>query len=112
MPAGSPTDSPEIVQLLIDNGAELGIKNNNGNAPFMISASTNGIKSMKILIKLNINLNEINNNNETGLIQAFKYGYYENVQILVIFYKKVLWLKLLFENLYDNKYNLKKEIND
>ena len=57
MPAGSPTDSPEIVQLLIDNGAELEIKDNDGNTPFMISASTNGIESMKILIKYNINLN-------------------------------------------------------
>ena len=141
MPAGSPTDSPEIVQLLIDNGAELEIKDNDGNTPFMISASTNGIESMKILIKYNINLNEINNNYETALIQAVKYGCYESVQILInyhkihlgednnidlnkgdkegytpieyaILYKKVLCLKLLLENIYDSKYNLEKKIND
>ena len=137
MPADSPTDSPEIVQLLIDNGAELEIKDNDGNTPFMISASTNGIESMKILMKYNINLNEINKNHETALIQASKYGYYESVQIIIeyyknhlnnqnnvdlnkgdkngftpisysIFYKKVLCLKLLIENI--SNYNSKEKL--
>ena len=139
MPSGSPTDNPEIVQLLIDNGAELEIKDNDGNTPFMISASTNGVESMKILMKYNINLNEINNNYETGLLQAAKYGYYEIIQIFIdyyknhlniknnvdlnkgdkhgytpiqytIFYKKVICLKLLFENIDDYKNNDKEKI--
>ena len=140
MPAGSPTDSPEIVQLLINNGAELEIKDNDGNTPFMLASSTNGIGSMKILMKYNINLNEVNNNHETGLIQASKYGYYESIQTFLeyyqkhlnnennvdlnkadndgytpidysIIYKRVLCLKLFIENLEHNNLILKEKIN-
>ena len=90
VPNGLPTDSPECAEILIEKGAELNPKDSEGNTPLMIAASTNGIRSMKVLMKYNIDLNEENNNHETALIQAIRYGNYESVLTLIDYYKNHL----------------------
>ena len=90
VPNGLPSDSPECAEILIEKGAELNPKDSEGNTPLMIAASTNGIRSLKVLMKYNIDLNEVNNNHETALIQAIKYGNYESVLTLVDYYKNHL----------------------
>ena len=90
VPNGLPSDSPECAEILINKGAKLNPKDSEGNTPLMIAASTNGIRSMKVLMKYNIDLNEENNNHETALIQAIKYGNYESVLTLIEYYKNHL----------------------
>ena len=137
VPTGQPSDSPECVELLIQNGAKIDVKDNDGNTPLMIAGSTNGISSMKVLLKYNINLNEENNYHETALIQSTKYGNYESILTLIdyynnhlndknnidldkgdinnytpikysIFYRKILCLKPFLENI--SKYNSKEKM--
>ena len=137
VPNGQPSDSPECAELLIQNGAKINVKDIEGNTPLMIAGSTNGINSMKVLLKYNMNLNEENNNHETALIQSTKYGNYESILTLIdyyknhlndennidldkgdinnytpinysIFYKKILCLKPFLENI--SKYNNKEKI--
>ena len=90
VPNGLPSDSPESAEILIEKGALLNVKDSEGNTPLMIAASTNGIRSMKVLMKYNIDLNEENNNHETALIQAIRYGNYESVLTFIEYYKKHL----------------------
>ena len=90
VPNGLPTDSPECAEILIEKGALLNPKDSEGNTPLMIASSTNGIRSLKILMKYNIDLNDENNNNETALIQAIKYGNYESVLAFIEYYKNHL----------------------
>ena len=140
--AGEASDSPECAELLIKNGAKIDVKDNDGNTPLMIAASTNGINSLKILLKYNVKVNEENNSHETALIQGIKYGNYESVLLFIeyykkniknknkqnnidldksdnngytpinyaIFYRKVLCLKLMLENMNDYGYNQKGKI--
>ena len=139
VPNGLPSDSPECAEILIEKGALLNPKDNEGNTPLMIASSTNGIRSMKVLMKYNIDLNEENNNHETALIQAIKYGNYESVLTLIDYYKnhlcdknnvdldkpdnngitpinyaviygKILCLKPLIENMDSYGYNKKEKI--
>ena len=142
VPIGQPSDSPECAELLIKNGADINAKDIDGNTPLMISGSTNGINSMKVLLKYNANVNEENNNHETALIQAIKYGNYESILTLIdyykkhlndkdkgknidldkgdnngltpinyaIFYRKVLCLKLMIENMNEYGYNCKEKL--
>ena len=90
VPNGLPSDSPECAEILIEKGALLNPKDNEGNTPLMIAASTNGIRSMKVLMKYNIDLNDENNNHETALIQAIRYGNYESVLTFIDYYKNHL----------------------
>ena len=141
VPIGQASDSPECVELLIEHGAIIDAKDNDGNTPLMIAGSTNGIRSLKILLKYNINVNEVNNSHETALIQSTKYGNYESILVFIdyyknhlkdknnidlnkgdnegysainyaIFYKKVLALKILIENMNDYGYNCKDKVID
>ena len=79
VPNGLPSDSPECAEILIEKGAKLNPKDSDGNTPLMIASSTNGIRSMKVLMKYNIDFNEENNNHETALIQGVKYVNYESI---------------------------------
>ena len=140
VPIGQPSDSPECTELLIKYGANINAKDIDGNTPLMIAGSTNGIRSMKVLLKYNINTNEENNNHETALIQSIKYGNYESIITLIdyfknhlsdiknnidlekgdnngltpinyaIIYRKVLCLKLMIENMKELGYNCKEKI--
>ena len=141
VPNGLPTDSPECAEILIENGALLNPKDSDGNTPLMIASSTNGIRSMKVLMKYKIDLNEENNSHETALIQAIKYGNYESVLTFIeyynnhlndinnvdlekpdnngitpinyaIIYGKILCLKPLLENMNSFGYNSKEKIKE
>ena len=139
VPTGQASDSPECTELLIENGAIIDVKDIDGNTPLMIAGSTNGIRSLKVLLKYNVNLNEVNNNHETALIQSTKYGNYESILTFIdyyknhlkdknnidlnkgdnngysainysIIYRKVLALKVLIENMNDYGYNCKEKL--
>ena len=141
VPNGLPSDSPECAEILIEKGAQLNLKDSEGNTPLMIAASTNGIRSMKVLMKYNIDLNEENNNHETALIQSIRYGNYESVLTFIEYYKnhlndksnvdldkpdkigitpiyyaviygKILCLKALIENVGDFGYNNQDKIKE
>ena len=88
MNGGESSDSPLCVLELIKAGAEINVKDNEGDTPFMIAASTNGLESLKILIKYqNINVNDVNNKGETAITQATQYGNWESVGVLLQFDK-------------------------
>ena len=139
VPIGQGCDSPECAELLIQHGAIIDAKDSEGNTPLMIAGTTNGIRSLKVLLKYNVNLNEVNNNHETALIQSTKYGNYESILTFIdyyknhlkdknnidlnkgdnngysainyaIFYRKVLALKVLIENMNDYGYNCKEKV--
>lgn len=129
MNGGISSDSPQAAQYLIQFGANVEVKDNEGDTPFMIASSTNGIESIKVLAKAGANVNNVNNKGETALIQAVQYGNWESVGTLLdliknekknidleirdhdgnraiehaIVYKRVILLKMLFE--FDNRYD-------
>ena len=51
----------------------------------MIAASTNGIESMKVLVKAGAQVNRVNNRGESALIQATQYGNWESVGTMLNF---------------------------
>ena len=141
VPNGLPSDSPECAEIMIEKGANLNPKDSDGNTPLMIASSTNGIRSMKVLMKYNIDFNEENNNHETALIQGVKYGNYESVLTFIDYYKnhlndknnvdldkpdnngitpikyaiiygKILCLKPLLENMDSYGYNSKEKLKE
>ena len=83
MSGGEACDSPKSVQVLIENGADIEVRDNDGNTPFMIATSTSGIDSMKILFKYGAKVNLVNYRGESGLIQTVKYGNWESVLCLI-----------------------------
>ena len=129
MNGGMSSDSPQAAQYLIQFGANVEVKDNEGDTPFMIASSTNGIESIKVLAKAGANVNNVNNKGESALIQATQYGNWESVGTLLdlikneklnidleirdhdgnraiehaIVYKRVILLKMLFE--FDNRYD-------
>ncbi len=83
MSGGDACDSPKSVQILIEHGADIEVRDNDGNTPFMIATSTSGIESMKILFKYGAKVNLVNIRGESGLIQAVQYGNWESVLCLI-----------------------------
>lgn len=134
MNGGISADCPQAAQYLIDYGANIEVTDNEGDTPFMIAASTNGIESMKVLVKAGAQVNRVNNRGESALIQATQYGNWESVGTMLNFivdnkalidleikdkggyraiehaivYKRVICLKMLFE--YDDRYNNENDI--
>lgn len=70
----------EIAKQLIDNGADVNIKNNNGFTALMSASMNNHIDIVKLLLDNNADVNV--NNGNTALTMAGRFGYIEIVKIL------------------------------
>jgi ankyrin repeat protein len=79
----SSSDSPECAELLINAGHLLEVEDSEGYTPLMIAASTNGIKSLELLINSGANPNHLNKYKATAVIEATRYGNAEPVKVLL-----------------------------
>ena len=76
-------DNEIIVRILIDAGANVDIKDDNGNTPLMISASKGNENITRILIDSRADMNIKNNEKNTALILATNNGH-ENISRILI----------------------------
>ena len=73
----------ETVKLLLDKGADVNMKTDNGETA-LIEASENGhIEVVKLLLDKGADVNAKDNYGNTSLILASSYGYHEVVSILL-----------------------------
>lgn len=79
----STADSPESVLLLIKNHHILEVQDNEGYTPLMIASSTNGVKSLEILLDHGSDPNHLNKLKASALIEATRYGNVETVKLLL-----------------------------
>lgn len=79
----SSSDSPKCAELLIKSGHLLEAEDSEGYTPLMIAASTNGIKSLELLIQAGANPNHLNKYKATAVIEATRYGNAEPVKVLL-----------------------------
>ncbi len=93
----APQGNIDIVNSLIEKGANLDLKNNDGNTALMFVASNgnfdrgiNAINIVKALIEKGANLDLKNNNGETADMVAIKYSNTEIVKTLTNASKKDL----------------------
>jgi len=76
-------DCPEAAQLLLEKGAQVNLKDADGNTPLAIAAASHADRSIPILIAFGGELNVQNKLGETPLYQASKYGHIEICKLLL-----------------------------
>jgi len=80
-------DTPEAVQALLEKGANIEAKDCDGNTPLAVAASTHADRSLPILMQFGADVNSLNNNLETPLFQASRYGHIQICKMLLEQYK-------------------------
>ncbi len=73
----------EIVELLIDKGAELEARNNHGNTPLMVAVLHSRPEIVQLLIDKGAKVEARNNHGNTPLISAVSYSKPEIVKLLL-----------------------------
>ena len=68
-------DSPSCVELLLNLGHPIEFPDEEGNTPLASASSSNGLDSMKLLMRKGANPNYKNKYNETPLWLACRYGH-------------------------------------
>jgi ankyrin repeat protein len=76
-------DNFKATKTLIKLGANVNIKDNDGNNVLIYAAKNDNVDMIKLLIKLGIDVNIQNNFGETALMYAIKYCNFENIEYLV-----------------------------
>ncbi len=77
------SQSNEIVQFIIGNGAKLNIKDSQGNTELHLVALKGNTEQTRILIEHGIDLSAKNNFNRTALYYAAKHGYRGVAEVLI-----------------------------
>jgi ankyrin repeat protein len=86
---------PEIVQLLLDHGANPNAENEKGRTPLdsvtrgKYKSREHGVSIARLLLELGVNANAQDNNKFTPLHWATFYGKFEIVQVCLFFQKKI-----------------------
>ena len=76
-------DCPEAAQLLIERGAEINLKDFDGNTPLAIAAASHADKSICLLLSVGADLDTQNNLGETPLSQASRWGHTEVCKMMM-----------------------------
>ncbi|XP_065353147.1 ankyrin repeat domain-containing protein 17 isoform X5 [Cloeon dipterum] len=73
----------DIVQLLIDNGADVNAQSSTGNTPLMYACAGGHLEVVEILLKSHANVEDHNENGHTPLMEAASAGYVNVAKILL-----------------------------
>lgn len=79
----NPEKSLQIVQILLDSGADVNLNNTLINDALIFATKTNNTDVIKLLIKAGANINNINNRGDNSLIWSSSYGNAEIVELLL-----------------------------
>jgi ankyrin repeat protein len=77
------TSSPDVGRLLLDNGAEIEARNNNGWTPLMYSAIRNNTKMIKFLVQKGAFMNAQDRSGRTALMMLMDKGDREAIEFLL-----------------------------
>jgi ankyrin repeat protein len=77
------SDCPESVELLISHGADVEQLDLSGNSPLLTAAKTNGLASIKLLLKHKANLYHTNYKGRSALHMTMKFGFLECAEVLL-----------------------------
>ena len=73
----------DVVQVLIDAGADIETKNNDGNSPLHVACVSGSLDMVKMLVRAGAGVRVTNNTYDTCLIQTACFGDIETVRYLV-----------------------------
>ena len=73
----------EKVKLLIENGANIEVKDNNGDTALILASYYRRLEIVKYLVEKGANINATNDNGWTSLMYASKYGELETIKYLL-----------------------------
>ena len=73
----------EIVELLVENGADISATNNSNETPLFEACRQGNIEIVELLVKNGADISVINNNNETPLFEACRQQNTEVIDLLV-----------------------------
>lgn len=76
----------DIAEILLENGANINLKNNDGNSALHYLVRDK-IENVELLLKYDADVNIVNNDNETPILTAVLYGGKQEVIELLIRYK-------------------------
>jgi ankyrin repeat protein len=68
---------------LVDNGADVDVKNNEGFTPLMVVASSLQSRLLEKMVKKSKNIDVVDDNGRSALIKSAMCGLKENVEILL-----------------------------
>ena len=74
----------DILQLLIENGADINAKDNQGNSPIYIAVKNNEIRILRILIEKGADINAKNNLGQSPLHLAVELNNFNYTQVLIL----------------------------
>ena len=74
---------PEIVQVLIDAGADIEAKNENGRSPLLLACEVSKLDAVKMLVEAGARVCATDSEGATCLILAAYFGHTETVRYLV-----------------------------
>ena len=74
---------PDIVQVLIDAGTDIEMKNNDGRSPLHMASCLGALTTVKMLVKAGVDLDQRDGNNFTALRAAVKGKHADVVQVLI-----------------------------
>ena len=75
-------DDLDMVELLVDNGADVNAMDEDGNTALMVSLQTHNLKMVSFLLRKHVNVNTRNMRNETALQLANMYNWPEAIELL------------------------------
>ncbi len=70
------------MDYLLDNGANINIKNTDGTTPLMIASTYNQFEIVKLLVQRSADINAKDNDGNTAIFYAEEYGNEEVVTFL------------------------------
>lgn len=73
----------ELAKLLIDNGADIYARNDDGDTALILACKNNYIELAKLLINNNFNVNLCNNNNKTAIFYTCLWSNYELSNLII-----------------------------
>ena len=73
----------EIAEVLVDNGADVDVRNNEGFTPIMVVASSLQSRLLEKMVKKSKNIDVVDDNGRSALIKSAMCGLKENVEILL-----------------------------
>jgi ankyrin repeat protein len=84
----SSRNHPNIIELLIDAGADVnGTMEHNGDTPAIVASENDSTEALECLIKNGANINQTNDNGENAIFCASRYNTKETLAIVKMLHK-------------------------